>query len=734
MTSKQAWGKLILSGGEDADQGLISEMSLIHDEHYFGRLEKTATGISQLLISKPYVSGTHFLIRKVEAPGVNHFVRDFGTNGTFLNGELIGKDNERILSNDDIISISQQRIRTNDITTTSSDINGDVLAKQVAALQQENQQQEQRFATCLVRLETSRQEIFQLQKELRASVASGSSMSEELQELKNHCTSLEANAAAASARAHQLEDREADKIAALEEKKALLASTQEELAYRSNQLESRVKMLDDANAAIANERHRRQRVEEQLQLLHVDLEGSKEREQGLLQNNAVLRSCIEDQEHQLATAKTTITKLFSRLEQCRDVESNRRQQTLLLLGKLTGCLQECNDAVNDTSTLMSSDDMLMLLTAERLTVNDDNGSINVDVDGTMGRILRLMDTCNGNETEEMTALPNNNNRTRSINTLLSMTIPCTATATAMASESLERVVQDNNNRHIGHIKAINAESQYSHSTCAQPICATQTLTPTSPSVHTSTNHYPDPSYDANHDHSLVTKSLVVRKRKRGVDTDSEDDNDISNNHNENDNGTAVKGRNIVPVYHSNLNNLNNSVCLAETSFVMDEADTEFVTAITATTTVTTSDKALVNDENDNDENEDHRNHANSIGIIDDVSPDKDLLLKQRGIGGVRSGGGGRAGVRSSSVAGSRSGSCSMSASGSYKDSLSLSERDEVLHFESAKQFLSKLRESNEGSIDNGIDNVRCSISPEGGRGPSSQPQKVHESLELSESS
>ena len=188
--------------------------------------------------------------------------------------------------------------------------NGDLMAKQIAALQQENQVQEQRMAATLAKLETTRQESFTVQKELRNNISNVAALTSELHELKQHCTSVEANATAAAARIHQLEVQHEEKDDQLESQRQLIITLQEELLHKSNQLDARVTMLDEANAAVALEHSVRVRAEETCELLRQEV-AERTAEGGFWKGKCTgLQTHITDIESQLHSSQVIQTYII----------------------------------------------------------------------------------------------------------------------------------------------------------------------------------------------------------------------------------------------------------------------------------------------------------------------------------------------------------------------------------------------------------------------------------------
>jgi pSer/pThr/pTyr-binding forkhead associated (FHA) protein len=105
-TLAMSWGQLIQIGGDDVTDDIQTRWIFPSNisEVIIGRLEEN----SSYVINKPYVSAKHLsIIRSSSSPSsdaISTFtIHDYSSNGTYLNGELIGKGNSRALCHNDLI-------------------------------------------------------------------------------------------------------------------------------------------------------------------------------------------------------------------------------------------------------------------------------------------------------------------------------------------------------------------------------------------------------------------------------------------------------------------------------------------------------------------------------------------------------------------------------------------------------------------------------------------------------
>lgn len=130
MTSESVWARLIRAGGSEKSEKIPLEFNLKDRDAniYIGRFpaiddklrdslpfDGSKNGWKQLQIPCAFISGTHLSIHKVprsrddsidDGDFANDFmfmVRDHSRNGTYINGIVIGKDNEREIFNNDKI-------------------------------------------------------------------------------------------------------------------------------------------------------------------------------------------------------------------------------------------------------------------------------------------------------------------------------------------------------------------------------------------------------------------------------------------------------------------------------------------------------------------------------------------------------------------------------------------------------------------------------------------------------
>jgi pSer/pThr/pTyr-binding forkhead associated (FHA) protein len=192
------WGRLALVGGSDASICQNEAYDLKLEENSFGR-----TTDNTFTVNKPYVSGKHFTLTKGPDSGPSHILNDHSSNGTFLNGCLVGRGKTQSLEQGDRISLkfrgtdklvfefSAITNQTNQIAATSENDppvkyqrltgtkrSADSIDEQrnespyltrIAALERENQQQEIRIGNYITKLESTAREVGNLQRELQIS-------------------------------------------------------------------------------------------------------------------------------------------------------------------------------------------------------------------------------------------------------------------------------------------------------------------------------------------------------------------------------------------------------------------------------------------------------------------------------------------------------------------------------------------------------------------------------------
>ncbi|KAL8577458.1 hypothetical protein ACOMHN_021910 [Nucella lapillus] len=105
--ASEPWGRLFPLGNS------FTSLDLVKEEYSFGRGENCDTAFSNTGKNNQCFqaySKVHFkLIRKTTSTGVHIFLEDTSSNGTFVNGEKVGKGNRQVLSNNDEIGLAMKK-------------------------------------------------------------------------------------------------------------------------------------------------------------------------------------------------------------------------------------------------------------------------------------------------------------------------------------------------------------------------------------------------------------------------------------------------------------------------------------------------------------------------------------------------------------------------------------------------------------------------------------------------
>lgn len=197
------WGQLNYITGDDFTSDIPSRIFFENNEITIGRVEDNSNnsnninnnkseseGINKnIVIIKPYISGKHFTIIKLNNKLPEEYnIIDYSSNGTYLNGELIGKGKTKLLQPNDMIAFKfrgieklvyqfslvepgdslepptkYQRSSLNKRSHSSLNSEDETLTKRINSLERENQQQEVRIANYITKLESSAREIGNLQ-------------------------------------------------------------------------------------------------------------------------------------------------------------------------------------------------------------------------------------------------------------------------------------------------------------------------------------------------------------------------------------------------------------------------------------------------------------------------------------------------------------------------------------------------------------------------------------------
>lgn len=236
------WGLLVQVGPEGGSES--SNLPVWQFEDSDNREIKVGrTAENTFVVSKPYVSACHFSITAVKDKGVDKYVlKDFSSNGTFVNESRVGKGKTVELKALDRISLqfknktqliyefrlpdvppddgveeppseisrtggSRARPSLNRTEAPSVPSSHDsASAMRIAALERDNELQEQRIGSYITKLESSAREIGNLQRELQSFREAIQVTEGELAEERQHRLVMSSANAALEARCRSLDD------------------------------------------------------------------------------------------------------------------------------------------------------------------------------------------------------------------------------------------------------------------------------------------------------------------------------------------------------------------------------------------------------------------------------------------------------------------------------------------------------------------------------------------------
>jgi pSer/pThr/pTyr-binding forkhead associated (FHA) protein len=225
-----SWGQIVQIGGNDVTDDVPTKWCFPNElnEIVIGRLDES----SSYILNKAYVSAKHLVIRRTcEGDGIEQYViEDYSSNGTYINGELVGKGKCKNIRNNDQISfkfrgveklvfkfmindsneeseppLKCQRIQNKRSHGSLAEI--DISAsKRINALEREIQQQDLRITNQSTKLESSAREYGNLQTTYLATREALNEKENELTEAKQTRLMLESSLAAMEARCRNLDD------------------------------------------------------------------------------------------------------------------------------------------------------------------------------------------------------------------------------------------------------------------------------------------------------------------------------------------------------------------------------------------------------------------------------------------------------------------------------------------------------------------------------------------------
>jgi pSer/pThr/pTyr-binding forkhead associated (FHA) protein len=226
-----SWGQLVQVGGNDVTDDVPTKLSFPRElnEIVIGRLDES----SSYILNKAYVSAKHLIIRRCDGgDGIYRYVvEDYSSNGTYINGELVGKGNTKNIEQNDQISfkfrgveklvfkfmindsneeseppLKAQRIQNKRVHASMSNDIDISASKRINALEREIQQQELRITNQSTKLESSAREYGNLQTTYLATREALNEKENELNEAKQTRLMLESSLAAMEARCRNLDD------------------------------------------------------------------------------------------------------------------------------------------------------------------------------------------------------------------------------------------------------------------------------------------------------------------------------------------------------------------------------------------------------------------------------------------------------------------------------------------------------------------------------------------------
>lgn len=230
------WGILAQIGPDTVPQSDWLIWEFVDEDNYEITVGRTTD--NTFAIPKAYVSGCHFSI-SAEKDKNKYFLTDFSSNGTYLNDVRVGKGNKVEIKPVDRISLrfktkvqAEFEFRLPEVAKTNFEDEGPSIKTQrktanklsnlhmaedghsndtattmrIAALERDNQLQEQRISTYITKLESSAREVSNLQRELHELREKVHEKDSALSEEKQNLAAVESVKVALEARCRSLDD------------------------------------------------------------------------------------------------------------------------------------------------------------------------------------------------------------------------------------------------------------------------------------------------------------------------------------------------------------------------------------------------------------------------------------------------------------------------------------------------------------------------------------------------
>jgi len=207
-----------------------------------------------------------------------------------------------------LLSNSQQNPKN--VSINSSRNENEVLLEQLSILQQENSVLENKYSQTFNKYNEVRSEFTALQKEVRHLQSDNAVKDKENNQMKITLKEMESHSTAISARNQILENSMGDYAIEIEKLKQSVGVLQEQISYKTGQYEGRVKVVDDLNKALTEERKKRQNAEDMYTTCKNELTLLKAKCAVLEREKEVLREQTQVLQRRLSAAKVMDTASF----------------------------------------------------------------------------------------------------------------------------------------------------------------------------------------------------------------------------------------------------------------------------------------------------------------------------------------------------------------------------------------------------------------------------------------
>ena len=342
--------KLIRTGGVEENPLIPNEICIPNSERsgscsntvFVGRFPEPATTAnvgeslkqkSQIVIPCLFISSTHFSISVVTdaKSGIKQcIVKDHSRNGTYLNGVIIGKEEEKQLKDGDEITLQYRNVikicykfvfngapddHNNDesILTSpkkSDNLVTDAFMQQLNALKDENSRQELRLQSVLAEKDALNKEVNNNDRKFRTLEKTIQNMEKDAAEMQERLQTSAVNASSIEARNVILQDSLEEAKGEIRELRSRVTALTDDLKHKSMQLESRQSLVDKGSKAIAQEKALRQGAETECKNLASKLKDSLQQNERIVTANETLQDMISELETALLGTKVLIFPAF----------------------------------------------------------------------------------------------------------------------------------------------------------------------------------------------------------------------------------------------------------------------------------------------------------------------------------------------------------------------------------------------------------------------------------------